>query len=536
MVVINTVSGEILKDEDMDNDHLLRVGESMTLPKGYAITALEIDVEGDKVWLELTRDGVLIDDCVCKSGALCYLKGDYASLSLYVEVTFAGMNTNLVKFNNLYLADTSIEIYTVPEGASIYVDNEFKGLTPITLYDISKGDHEIVFKLNFHQDLSANVIITAGETIKITETLQPVPCLSVSPDPFSFEFTIIQGESESREFSISKDGTETLIWNITCDQPWITVYPETGINSANVIISINTLNLNLGSHIGNINLNSNGGIKEGIIYLNVVKAPEGAIIVNTNIESATFTISGPTPCIGSGKQWIKESAPAGTYTIIYNPVSGYETPPPENKKLTTDGAIIFSGNYLAPTPETGTIIVESNIESAAFTISGPTPYSGSGQHWEKEYAPTGTYTIKYEPVKGYETHPTKNETLFDGGMIRFIGNYTLVEAGTIIVNTNIESATFTISGPTNYSGSGGQWIEELAPQGNYRIIYGPVIGYKEPSSQNKTLCVGDKIIFSGNYSEVIPIELIVTLIGAIAALITAIIGAYKLLGKKDKNT
>lgn len=184
MVVINTVSGEILKDEDMDDNHLLNVGESMNLPRGYAITPLKIDVDGTEVSLELTRDGVLIDERVCKGGTFCYLTGDYASLRLYVETVFAGMNTNLVKFNNLYLADTSIEISTVPEGASIYVDSEFKGLTPITLYYISKGDHEIVFKLNFHQDLSRNVIITAGETEKITQTLQPVPFLSVSQTPF----------------------------------------------------------------------------------------------------------------------------------------------------------------------------------------------------------------------------------------------------------------------------------------------------------------------------------------------------------------
>ena len=294
--------------------------------------------------------------------------------------------------------------------------------------------------------------------------------------------------------------------------------------------------MNYGTHIGIIKVNSNGGIEEGKIYLNVVKAPEGSIIVNTNIESATFTISGPTPCIGSGKQWIEESAPAGTYTIIYNPVSGYETPPSEKKKLINDGTIIFSGNYLEPTPKTGTIIVESNIESAAFTISGQTSYFGNGPQWEKEYAPTGTYTIKYEPVKGYEKPLNKSETLLDGGMIHFIGNYTPVEAGTIIVNTNIESATFTISGPTTYYGSGSQWIEELALPGNYRIIYRPVSGYKEPPYQNKTLFVGDEILFVGNYSKGIPIEVIVTLIGAIVALITTIIGAYKLLGKKDKNT
>ena len=204
LVVINTVSGEILKDEDMENDHLLVTGESMNLPRGYAITPIEIDVDENKVWLELSRDGVLIDDRVCNSGTFCHLTGDYASLSLYIETVFVGMNTNLVKIANLYLADTSIEISTVPEGASIYVDSEFKGLTPITLYYISKGDHEIVFKLNFHQDLSRNVIITAGETEKITQTLQPVPFLSVSQTPFPSNLPLFKENRNQGNFQYQK--------------------------------------------------------------------------------------------------------------------------------------------------------------------------------------------------------------------------------------------------------------------------------------------------------------------------------------------
>ena len=47
---------------DNDDKYTLRVGQTLDLGEGYAITPKQIDVEGDKVWLELSKDGVYLDD------------------------------------------------------------------------------------------------------------------------------------------------------------------------------------------------------------------------------------------------------------------------------------------------------------------------------------------------------------------------------------------------------------------------------------------------------------------------------------------
>lgn len=64
------------------------------------------------------------------------------------------------------------------------------------------------------------------------------------------------------------------------------------------------------------------------------------------LDNATFTISGPDETyVGNGSYWTKFNASAGTYTINYEPVSGYETPASETKNLNAGEIITFSGNY-----------------------------------------------------------------------------------------------------------------------------------------------------------------------------------------------
>ena len=49
---------------DSDDKYTLRVGQSLDLGEGYTLTPKQIDVEGDKVWLELSKDGEYLDDQV----------------------------------------------------------------------------------------------------------------------------------------------------------------------------------------------------------------------------------------------------------------------------------------------------------------------------------------------------------------------------------------------------------------------------------------------------------------------------------------
>lgn len=63
-------------------------------------------------------------------------------------------------------------------------------------------------------------------------------------------------------------------------------------------------------------------------------------------EYAIFTISGPYLYSGNESYWTKSDTPAGTYTINYGPINGYETPASETKTLAVGNSITFSGNYL----------------------------------------------------------------------------------------------------------------------------------------------------------------------------------------------
>ncbi|RLG68122.1 MAG: hypothetical protein DRO11_09400, partial [Methanobacteriota archaeon] len=204
----------------------------------------------------------------------------------------------------------------------------------------------------------------------------------------------------------------------------------------------------------------------------------GMIMVTTNLDTASFTIQGPETYSGSGKSWGKTNVPTGTYTIIFNPVSGYETPEPQTKQVKKDLITTFHGEY---TQEqlTGAILVITNMENASFTITGPTTYYGMGMSWMEEEAPVGEYTITYNPVEGYETPSQETKTVLPGETTIFQAEYkphVEEEKATIQVNTNLDQASYTITGPEGFQevGTGKTWRRTDLTPGEYTITYNPV--------------------------------------------------------------
>src|ERR1017187_2112670 len=78
-------------------------------------------------------------------------------------------------------------------------------------------------------------------------------------------------------------------------------------------------------------------------------------------------------------------------------------------------------------------------------------------------------------------------------------------SGTISVTTNLASGTFTITGPTTYTGSGTS-ATFSAPPGQYTIIFGAAAGYDTPAQQTQTLAVGATITFTGSYPSFPPLS------------------------------
>ena len=106
-----------LVDEDAEDDYTLRVGEAISFPEGWELTANEIDVEGAKVWLTLSKDGEEMDSSVIDATkAYVYSEDlndngdkDNEVLNLTVENVFAGMTTNMVIINNVDLISNEVK-------------------------------------------------------------------------------------------------------------------------------------------------------------------------------------------------------------------------------------------------------------------------------------------------------------------------------------------------------------------------------------------------------------------------------------------
>ena len=55
----------------------------------------------------------------------------------------------------------------------MYLNNVYKGLTPITLDSLTPGSYTVLVKLGGYQDWQATQQVTAGQTAQISATLLP---------------------------------------------------------------------------------------------------------------------------------------------------------------------------------------------------------------------------------------------------------------------------------------------------------------------------------------------------------------------------
>jgi hypothetical protein len=145
-------------------------------------------------------------------------------------------------------------------------------------------------------DTSANPIVHAvadGE-FQVTGTM-----LCTSPDPPAHDFgTVPEGEERSWSFDIINCCTGTLTWDVTDDQPWITVTPASGSTTTEtdtVTVDIDTTGLECGiTHTGTITVTSNDGTKNGTITVHVPCGVLPDLVItdkSENWQDGKFTVS-----------------------------------------------------------------------------------------------------------------------------------------------------------------------------------------------------------------------------------------------------
>jgi len=64
-----------------------------------------------------------------------------------------------------------LTVHSIPPGAGVYLDNGYRGVTPMVLTNIPAGSHTVMFQMNGYQELSAEVTVVAGGSVDVPGTL-----------------------------------------------------------------------------------------------------------------------------------------------------------------------------------------------------------------------------------------------------------------------------------------------------------------------------------------------------------------------------
>ena len=85
------------------------------------------------------------------------------------------------------VTDTTGEITVVssPPGADLYLDNVFKGITPLTMSDIQQGPHIVTAKLDGYADASQVVTVTGGQVAPVALGLAEVTPTETKKTPLT---------------------------------------------------------------------------------------------------------------------------------------------------------------------------------------------------------------------------------------------------------------------------------------------------------------------------------------------------------------
>ena len=92
-------------------------------------------------------------------------QADYSTISVTLGQPSISIDTPLVP--------GSMDLRSVPDGASVMMGEQYKGKTPLTIGDLTPGTYDVVFSQFGYQKFPTRVPVEAGRISEVTATLVP---------------------------------------------------------------------------------------------------------------------------------------------------------------------------------------------------------------------------------------------------------------------------------------------------------------------------------------------------------------------------
>ena len=298
----------------------------------------------------------------------------------------------------------------------------------------------------------SKVVYVAWESGRVDAFgLQGYVTMTVSPSSLAFEARQYSANPAAQSVTISNGGSGTLNWTASADHEWISLGQPVAAGpaaSSTLAVSVDVSTLTPGSYQGTVTVSSEFGELATISVGLTVAQP---LMLNISDWSPSFTLKkGNTTA--SSNVVVSIDGGAGSWSIApgslpswlsVSPMSGGADATTVTFTASAAGLAAQSAPYLASVPVSAagvigdgskftvsltvtastTISVSTNRPDAAFQVTGPVSYSGTGQNWSIEDVPAGDYTVTFGAVAGYKKPYPQTKTLADGSAISFSGIY-----------------------------------------------------------------------------------------------------------------
>ena len=112
---------------------------------------------------------------------------DYTQTSYIGDGKIVTINAQLTPASSGQGTDTTGEITVVssPSGANLFLDNAFRGITPLTLSDIPQGSHVVTARLAGYADATETVTVTGGRTTPVALGLASAETTTAAKSPLT---------------------------------------------------------------------------------------------------------------------------------------------------------------------------------------------------------------------------------------------------------------------------------------------------------------------------------------------------------------
>ncbi len=87
----------------------------------------------------------------------------------------------------------SIIVTSTPTGGQVYVDNQFRGVAPVTIYNVAPGTHIINLQLAGYSDYSTSVDVPANQVIQVPVTFIPGSGSTTVPTRAGLSLVVVVG-------------------------------------------------------------------------------------------------------------------------------------------------------------------------------------------------------------------------------------------------------------------------------------------------------------------------------------------------------